>query len=87
MTSVSGDCDLGQRKGKLLTIYDLEVEMAWTGINADGEEVKGTLKVPEVSHEAIDGLSDYVVRPPVLLRPQSRGRTELTCTTASSSSA
>lgn len=45
-----------------MTIYDLEVEMAWTGKNADGEEVKGTLKVPEVSHEAIDGLSDYVVR-------------------------
>lgn len=46
---------------RILTIYDLEVDLAWTGKNADGEEVKGTLKVPEVSHEAIDGLSDYVV--------------------------
>ncbi|WWC61767.1 uncharacterized protein I303_104352 [Kwoniella dejecticola CBS 10117] len=60
VTAVSGDCDLGQRKGKLLTIYDLEVEAKWSGKAQDGTEVSGTLKVPEVSHEAIDGLSDYV---------------------------
>ena len=35
--------------------------MSWTGLLEDGSEVKGTLKIPEVSHEAIDGLSDYVV--------------------------
>lgn len=46
-----------------MTIYDLEVEATWTGKDSNGEEVKGTLKVPEVSHEAIDGLSDYVVSP------------------------
>jgi activator of HSP90 ATPase len=44
-----------------LTIYDLEVNSTWTGKDSNGEDVKGTLKVPEVSHEAIDGLSDYVV--------------------------
>ncbi|WVW83787.1 hypothetical protein I302_105808 [Kwoniella bestiolae CBS 10118] len=60
VTSVSGDCDLGQRKGKLLTIYDLEVEAKWIGKAKDGKDVEGTLKIPEVSHEAIDGLSDYV---------------------------
>ena len=38
--------------------------MSWKGESKDGEEVKGTVKVPEVSHEAIDGLSDYVVRNP-----------------------
>lgn len=31
-------------------------------MSEDGSEVKGTLKIPEVSHEAIDGLSGYVVR-------------------------
>ncbi|WWD17392.1 hypothetical protein CI109_101833 [Kwoniella shandongensis] len=60
VTSVSGDCDLGQRKGKLLTIYDLAVEAKWSGKAKDGSDVDGTLKVPEVSHEAIDGLADYV---------------------------
>lgn len=60
VTSVSGDCDLGQRKGKILTIYDLEVELKWEGKSKDGSEVKGSLKIPEMSHETIDGLSDYV---------------------------
>lgn len=45
---------------RLLTIYDLAVEARWTGKVGD-EEVTGTLRVPEVSHEAIDGLSDYEV--------------------------
>lgn len=58
VTSVTGDCDLGQRKGKLLTIYDLAVEAKWTS-KVGEDEIKGTVKVPEVSHEAIDGLSDY----------------------------
>ncbi|WRT66256.1 uncharacterized protein IL334_003209 [Kwoniella shivajii] len=60
VTSVTGDCDLGQRKGKILTIYDLEVEAKWSGKAKDGSDVEGTLRIPEVSHEAIDGLSDYV---------------------------
>lgn len=60
VTSVEGDCDLGQRKGKLLTIYDLEVAAKWTGKNAAGDEFSGTLNIPEFSHETIDGLSDYV---------------------------
>jgi hypothetical protein len=60
----------------------MEVEMSWSGIAEDGSEANGKLKVPEVSHEAIDGLSDYVVgvvtlqagvhterRPPVRLLP------------------
>ena len=45
---------------RLLTIYDLAVEARWEG-KVGEEEVKGTVKVPEVSHEAIDGLSDYEV--------------------------
>ncbi|EIW70718.1 hypothetical protein TREMEDRAFT_38360 [Tremella mesenterica DSM 1558] len=57
--AVSGDCDLGQRKGKLLTIYDLVVEMSWKGTLEDGTEVKGKVNVPEVSHETIDGLTEY----------------------------
>lgn len=60
VTSVEGDCDIGQRKGKLLTIYDLEVSAKWAGTNAAGDEFTGTLAIPEFSHETIDGLSDYV---------------------------
>lgn len=52
---------IGSNGSRLLTIYDLEVELSWKGIAEDGTEVEGKLKIPEVSHEAIDGLSDYTV--------------------------
>ncbi|KAJ2916948.1 hypothetical protein MD484_g3450, partial [Candolleomyces efflorescens] len=61
VTSVEGDVELGQRKSKLLTIFDCDVRMRWSGTTSSGSEVKGTLSIPEVSHEIIcDGLSDFV---------------------------
>ncbi|KAJ7039040.1 activator of Hsp90 ATPase [Mycena alexandri] len=61
VTDVDGDIELGQRKSKLITIYDCKVVCAWSGTASDGTEVKGTVTIPEVSHEiTLDGLSDYV---------------------------
>ncbi|KZT34712.1 hypothetical protein SISSUDRAFT_1052399 [Sistotremastrum suecicum HHB10207 ss-3] len=61
VTDVDGDVELGQRKSKLITIYDCKVVLEWVGTASDGSEVKGTLTIPEVSHEiTLDGLSDYV---------------------------
>jgi activator of HSP90 ATPase len=60
VTSVQGDAELGQRKSKLITIYDCRIELDWSGTAADGTEAKGTLVASEVSHEVPDGLSDYV---------------------------
>lgn len=58
--NVAGDVELGQRKSKLITIYDCELALEWEGKTADGTEVKGRLDVPEVSHEiTLDGLSQY----------------------------
>ncbi|KAI0958149.1 hypothetical protein AcW1_006318 [Taiwanofungus camphoratus] len=58
---VEGDVELGQRKSKLITIYDCKVELQWEGTASDGTEVSGKLTIPEVSHEiTLDGLSDYV---------------------------
>jgi activator of HSP90 ATPase len=31
VSSVSGDVDLNQRKGKVITIYDLAIKMDWKG--------------------------------------------------------
>lgn len=60
VVEVDGDVELGQRKSKLLTIYDCKVELRWTGKAADGTEVKGKLTIPEVSHEiTLDGISEY----------------------------
>ncbi|KAG6817796.1 hypothetical protein H0H87_003204 [Tephrocybe sp. NHM501043] len=60
VTEVDGDVELGQRKSKLITIYDCKIVLNWKGTANDGTEVTGTLTVPEVSHEVtLDGLSEY----------------------------
>lgn len=47
---------------RLLTIYDVKIELLWEGVAEDGTDVKGSLTVPEVSHEnSVDGVSDYEV--------------------------
>ncbi|KAI0340041.1 hypothetical protein BDW22DRAFT_1398971 [Trametopsis cervina] len=61
VTEIDGDVELGQRKSKLITIYDCKMELKWAGKTADGDDVAGLLTIPEVSHEiTLDGLSDYV---------------------------
>ncbi|CAE6519206.1 unnamed protein product [Rhizoctonia solani] len=60
VNEVDGDCELGQRKSKLITIYDCKIVMAWSGEDKDGNTAEGKLTIPEVSHEQSDGLSDYV---------------------------
>ncbi|KDR73679.1 hypothetical protein GALMADRAFT_251459 [Galerina marginata CBS 339.88] len=46
---------------RLITIFDCKVIAEWQGTASDGAEVKGTLTIPEVSHEIIcDHLSDFV---------------------------
>jgi len=57
---VDGDVELGQRKSKLITIFDCKIDMEWKGITSDGTEVNGKVTVPEVSHEVtVDHLSPY----------------------------
>ncbi|KAJ1992957.1 Co-chaperone [Dimargaris cristalligena] len=58
VTSVTGDCDLNQRKGKVITIFDLEIKLNWSGTGPDGTEAAGSIHIPEVTHDA--DTSDYV---------------------------
>ncbi|KZV88295.1 hypothetical protein EXIGLDRAFT_839327 [Exidia glandulosa HHB12029] len=61
VTEIDGDAELGNRKAKLLAIFDCKIELDWSGTTKSGEDVKGTLVIPEVSHEtALDQISDYV---------------------------
>ncbi|KAF9246336.1 activator of Hsp90 ATPase [Melanogaster broomeanus] len=63
VSSVEGDVELGQRKSKLITIFDCKISMDWTGIASDGTEVSGQVTIPEVSHEiTVDNLSDYTAK-------------------------
>ncbi|CED83058.1 Uncharacterized conserved protein [Phaffia rhodozyma] len=62
VSSIDGDVTVGQRKSKVITIYDLDMKLDWAGRRrlADGTDLSGSVRIPEVSHEAIDGISDYV---------------------------
>ncbi|BGP14027.1 hypothetical protein JCM10213_005612 [Rhodosporidiobolus nylandii] len=51
VTDVEGDCELGMRKSKLVTIYDQRVTMRWKATATDGSDVTGTLIAPEVAHD------------------------------------
>lgn len=58
---LEGDVELGQRKSKLITIYDCKISVEWIGTASDGTEITGKVTIPEVSHEiTLDRLSDYI---------------------------
>ena len=50
VNSFSGDCDVTQRKGKVLCIYDMQLAFASTG-NVDGEDISFTILIPEFVHD------------------------------------
>lgn len=58
VVSVDGDVSVSQRKGKVITIYDVKVQVEYLGKTADNEEVGGTITVPEVAHDTTE--SEYV---------------------------
>ncbi|KAF2154036.1 hypothetical protein K461DRAFT_277103 [Myriangium duriaei CBS 260.36] len=49
--SMDGDVDVSQRKGKVITIFDVRIQLEYTGTTKDGEDVSGTITVPEVAHD------------------------------------
>jgi len=47
---------------RLITIFDVRLEMRWKGSTSDGTDISGSLTIPEVSHEnVLDGVSDFSV--------------------------
>ncbi|KAI9296037.1 hypothetical protein K502DRAFT_348434 [Neoconidiobolus thromboides FSU 785] len=49
--SITGDVNLNQRKGKIITLYDVVIKLKWTGVLPSGEKAKGHISVPEVAHD------------------------------------
>ncbi|KAL8949267.1 MAG: hypothetical protein Q9222_004606 [Ikaeria aurantiellina] len=86
--SMDGDVDVSQRKGKVITLFDVKVQLEYEGKTQDEEDVSGTITVPEVAHDTeedeyvfdIDIYSDANSKQPVkdLIRakiiPQLRQR-------------
>ncbi|EPY49547.1 chaperone activator Aha1 [Schizosaccharomyces cryophilus OY26] len=55
--SCEGDVDVAMRKRKIITIYDLKIQMEFNG-EVNGTEASGSITCPEVSYDL--GPSDYV---------------------------
>lgn len=61
--SMDGDVDVSQRKGKVITLFDVKLQLEYSGKTSageDGEDVSGTINVPEVAHDTEE--DEYVVR-------------------------
>jgi len=71
--SMDGDVDVNQRKGKVITIFDVKLVLEYSGQTADKEDVSGTITVPEIAHDTeeneyvfdIDIYSDALSKAPV----------------------
>ncbi|KAJ3066046.1 hypothetical protein HK102_007747, partial [Quaeritorhiza haematococci] len=51
LVDFKGDCDLNQRKGKIITIFDLEMGLKWSGENDRGTKTSGKISIPEFMHD------------------------------------
>lgn len=60
VASMDGDVDVSQRKGKVITLFDVKLVLDFEGKTAEEEEVTGTITVPEVAHDTEE--DEYVVR-------------------------
>ncbi|KAK2733164.1 hypothetical protein FQN57_002283 [Myotisia sp. PD_48] len=51
LLSMDGDVDVSQRKGKVITLFDVKLQLDFEGKTADDEDVTGSIKIPEVAHD------------------------------------
>jgi len=58
LISMDGDVDVNQRKGKVITIFDVKLVIEYSGKTKDDEDVSGTITVPEVAHDTEE--NEYV---------------------------
>lgn len=63
LVSMDGDVDVSQRKGKVITIFDVKLVLEYTGSAPDEAEVSGNITIPEVAHDTEE--DEFVVCPPL----------------------
>ncbi|KAI2636653.1 activator of Hsp90 ATPase [Xylaria nigripes] len=52
--SMDGDVDVSQRKGKVITIFDVKLVLEYSGSAPEADGVSGTITVPEVAHDTAE---------------------------------
>ncbi|KAL4891883.1 activator of Hsp90 ATPase [Aspergillus ambiguus] len=73
LITMDGDVDVSQRKGKVITLFDVKLQLEYEGKNTDEESVSGTITIPEVAHDTeedefvfeIENYSDSASKQPV----------------------
>ncbi|KAL5362467.1 activator of Hsp90 ATPase [Aspergillus floccosus] len=73
LLTMDGDVDVSQRKGKVITLFDVKLQLEYEGKNKDEESVSGTITIPEVAHDTeedefvfeIENYSDSASKQPV----------------------
>lgn len=58
LITMEGDVDVNQRKGKVITIFDVKLVIEYSGKTKDDEDVSGTITIPEVAHDTEE--NEYV---------------------------
>ncbi|PGH02057.1 hypothetical protein GX51_04869 [Blastomyces parvus] len=51
VVSLEGDVDVSQRKGKVITLFDVKLQLEYEGRTSDDEDVSGSINIPEVAHD------------------------------------
>jgi len=49
--SMDGDVDVSQRKGKVITLFDVVLKLEFSGKSKDESASSGTITIPEVAHD------------------------------------
>ena len=60
IASMEGDVDVSQRKGKVITLFDVKLVLDFEGKTKEYQDVTGTITIPEVAHDTEE--DEYVVR-------------------------
>ncbi|SCV03955.1 LANO_0G07272g1_1 [Lachancea nothofagi CBS 11611] len=51
LSSLEGDCEVSQRKGKVISLFDLKVVLMMKG-NVDDEDFEGSITIPEIAFDS-----------------------------------
>ncbi|KAK9455238.1 activator of Hsp90 ATPase [Dipodascopsis uninucleata] len=58
LSSLTGDVDVSQRKGKVISLFDVRLVLDYTGSIENGDSVSGTISIPEVAYDTDE--AEYV---------------------------
>jgi activator of HSP90 ATPase len=58
LIDMDGDVEVSQRKGKVISIFDISLKFEYEGKNAEGADTSGTIRIPECAYDTEH--DDYV---------------------------